>query len=170
MHNLIEVEFDHLISHILMLTEKQIVCRAAYLLCIAAEFDWKLITSEMQSNGSLPEQQKFDIEITLTKRRIPMVGQVNTANMKINEEMLKEEAFGPTPYTIGFEDGRFPVTFGPRRTVSVITAWFEKRLILNKSPYPPLDKWLRPETVENYKFWETDDFYGNEIPIEESTS
>ena len=142
------------------------ICRAGYTLYIAIEFDWKLEDEPMATED--PVQSKFDIEMTLTKRRVPKVGQVDTARLNINEYMLKDEAFSTAKFTISFENGRFPVTFGPRGTVSLVTAWFSRRLSMSASPYPSLDNWLIHEAVQDNKFWEVDDFYAEELPVDRS--
>ncbi|KAK3317925.1 hypothetical protein B0H66DRAFT_477706 [Apodospora peruviana] len=146
----------------------ELVCRVEYHLLIAAEFDWRLLSSHQfetsdTSNTMDPTTRQYEIELTLTKRRIPKIGEVSTVGMKLNEEMLKEVAFEPRIYQIRFEQGRFPVCFGPRGAVGYITEWFGLRLILDRCPYPSPSEWQNEQAVQFYDLWDKSDFYGQPL-------
>ncbi|GJC94246.1 hypothetical protein ColKHC_03072 [Colletotrichum higginsianum] len=123
---------------------------------IAAEFDW-------ESSGTTPtlaqpfepdhdNGTEFDVQITLTKRRMAKIPD----RYKINEENLEESAFQPKKYRLRLEQGMFMPKEPP--------AWHRLRLAFNPSPYPTLDHWKCKQAAEAIRFWEMDTFHSQKVP------
>ncbi|KAE8143868.1 hypothetical protein BDV38DRAFT_232145 [Aspergillus pseudotamarii] len=149
-----------------------LICRIELVVWIAAEFDWKLKNPECLSQSiDLPTNPpkrpsrltQFNIEITLTKRRIAALGDAVNRRI-INEQLLTDAAFLPKEYTITLETGQFLCAsdvggrFGdsPR---------FGTRLSFDKSPYPPRQEWRETDGgVDANEFWEWREFCSRRLP------
>lgn len=144
---------------------------------IAAEFEWKPQRAEsldqvvdissiaaIHTNPHLISQ--FDIELTLTKRRIPRIRLPETQKWKINESLLTEEAFLPKTYTIRLEKGNFLTPYDSKLPKEdQYTPRFALRLAFDKSPYPPRHEWKEPGGAPDaMKMWEWKDFCGRQSP------
>jgi hypothetical protein len=118
----------------------------------------------MRNDAHLISQ--FDIELTLTKRRIPKLGNAEMHNYKINESLLTDDAFLPKTYTVRLEKGEFITPYDAMRTEEIPnTPAFALRLVFDKSPYPPRDEWKEPDGAPDaIKFWEWKEFCGRQLP------
>ncbi|PNY24992.1 Uncharacterized protein TCAP_05076 [Tolypocladium capitatum] len=154
------------------LTETQLVCRAELLVWIAAEFDWKPTSAESPKTSDATHDgfdkpnpvDQADIELTLTKRRIP--GDAGFERYRINEALLTDDAFLPKTYLISLERGVFLAPFDAQATDNhhPYTARFAYRLSFDKSPYPPREEWREPEGAPDaIRFWEWKQFCGGQI-------
>lgn len=109
-------------------------------------------------------QHKFDVEITLTRQRLP-----NIFPEQFIEETLFDAAFRPKTYTVELAKGRFALAdwlcwegkSPPRESDS----WFGLRIVFDKSPYPPLEEWMKDRAswraAEGNEFCGFRDFYKN---------
>lgn len=153
----------------------KLVCRYELNVWIAAEFDWKPqssesldqvvdISSDTRKDPHLIGQ--FDIELTLTKRRIPKLGHAEMHNYRINESLLSDDAFLPKTYTVRLEKGNFLTSFEALRTEEIqYIPRFALRLVFDKSPYPARYEWKEPEGAPDaMKLWEWKDFCGRQLP------
>ncbi|KAI0598769.1 hypothetical protein F4775DRAFT_554264 [Biscogniauxia sp. FL1348] len=150
----------------------ELTCRVEFNLYVAAEFDWKpqpssqALDSVINPDTNQALLAEYNLELTLTKRRIPSLGNTSTEGAQINEAHLTDAAFVPKTYTIRLEKGRFPVS----RNVSVwANWWYGLRIVFDKSPFPPLEEWQgkATSTVEGNKFYDRVDFYDQELEVTE---
>ncbi|KAI1506453.1 hypothetical protein F5X99DRAFT_364248 [Biscogniauxia marginata] len=150
----------------------ELTCRVEFNIYVAAEFDWKPqlnsepLDSVLDLNTNQDLLAEYNIELALTRRRIPSLGDSVSEEALINEAHLKDAAFVPKTYTIRLEKGRFPVS----RNVSVwANWWYGRRIVFDKSPFPPLEEWKGPgkRTVEGNKFYDRVDFYDQELEVTE---
>lgn len=132
---------------------------------IAAEFDWKPLPDlRSLDHPSDPGEDKLlgqmQIQLTLTKRRIPKLGHTDMSQYTINESLLREEAFFPKTYTLSLESGVFCTAFDEMHMAEIpYTPKFLLRLTFDKSPYPPRDEWKEPEGAPDaIQFWEWNKF------------
>lgn len=99
------------------------------------------------------------LEITLTKR-----ASVDT-RARINEHLLKDEAFIPKIYTLKLERGAFYEPSLIRKALENIhtTPTYLYRLTFDTSPYPPEQEWSKIKGgPAKFKFWELVDFVSDE--------
>ncbi|PWY83579.1 hypothetical protein BO70DRAFT_428847 [Aspergillus heteromorphus CBS 117.55] len=151
-----------------------LICRQELNVWIAAEFDWKLPSSEVlqqvfNSHTTSRKPQvitEFDIEMTLTKRRIP--GR-ELPHYRINECLLTEKAFEPKMYTVRIEKGVLLTQSDRMYAVSTRDSRrFTLRLVLDKSPFPPREEWKRAEGAPDaLRFWEWTELYARGISAAE---
>lgn len=145
------------------------ICRIEYMMLIAAEFDWVLLPAQGSPTDGAPNGilgQHFELDLTLTKRRLEKVGSQSLEGMKINERLLKETAFEPRRFKISFEEGRFPVSYGERGTETAVTGWYKRRLVFDTSPIPAVEHWREPGRAENFELWKHSDYYAERLPRE----
>lgn len=154
------------------LTNPQLICRLKLVVWIAAEFDWKPKNPECLSQPiDLPtnaprrpsQLTQFNIEITLTKRRITALGDA-VNRLVINEQLLTDAAFLPKEYTVKLENGQFLCAsdVGGRYSDS---PRFRTRLVFDKSPYPPREEWKETDGgVDANRFWEWREFCSRRLP------
>jgi len=153
----------------------RLVCRHELNVWIAAEFDWKPQSPEsldtvIDISSNTPNDphliSQFDIELTLTKRRIPKLGTAEMHSYRINESLLTDDAFLPKTYTVRLEKGEFITSYDAMSTEEIPNAsTFALRLVFDKSPYPPRDEWKTPEGAPDaIKFWEWKEFCGRRLP------
>ncbi|KZF20975.1 hypothetical protein L228DRAFT_248725 [Xylona heveae TC161] len=156
----------------------KILCGQEVNLFIATEFDWKLqnpklldqvvdTSSRIRKNTNILLCE-FDLDLTLTKRRIPKMG-IDLRRARINEDVLKDEAFETKSYTVRLERGAFFSYWDNLDTSrSSYISRYELRLVFDKSPYPPRDEWKEPEgAVDALKFWEWKEFVARTLPEDE---
>ncbi|KAI5928092.1 hypothetical protein F4810DRAFT_646899 [Camillea tinctor] len=150
----------------------ELICRVEFNLYVAAEFDWQPQPGSpaLDRTINLAADQallaEYNLELTLTKRRIPSLGSTSTEGALINESHLTDAAFVPKNYTVRLEKGRFPVS----RNVSVwANWWYGLRIVFDKSPFPSIEEWKGDavRTVEGNKFYDRVDFYDQELEVTE---
>ncbi|KAE8311249.1 hypothetical protein BDV41DRAFT_578733 [Aspergillus transmontanensis] len=149
-----------------------LICRLELVVWIAAEFDWRPQNPEdlsqpidLPSNPQRRPSQltQFNIEITLTKRRMTELGDA-VNRLVINEQLLTDAAFLPKEYTVKLENGQFLCAsdVGGRYSDS---PRFRTRLVFNKSPYPPREEWKETDGgVDANRFWEWREFCSRRLP------
>ncbi|KAE8371139.1 hypothetical protein BDV26DRAFT_303117 [Aspergillus bertholletiae] len=150
-----------------------LICRTELNVWIAAEFDWKLQNSEcleqhIDLTGNPPKRpsllSQFTLEMALTKRRIPKLGDVDMQRRIINEELLTDAAFVPKQYAIKLKTGQFLAAFDAREHIKN-SPNFALCIEFDKSPYPPQEEWKNPEKAPNdLKFWEWKEFTCHRLP------
>ncbi|KAB8233202.1 hypothetical protein BDV23DRAFT_146128 [Aspergillus alliaceus] len=150
-----------------------LICRAELNVWIAAEFDWKpqdaeCLEQRIDLASNTPKHPSLlsqcTIEITLTKRRIPRLGDVDMQKRIINEELLTDAAFLPKQYAIKLEVGQFLSAFDAREHVKCAPR-FARRITFDKSPYPPREEWKNPDGAPDaLKFWEWKEFSCHRLP------
>ena len=101
--------------------QPKMLCARELIVWIAAEFEWEnlgskaleqIIIDNTNSNSrntsskDLPWITRFDMRLTLTKRRVPLPNDPENVR-KLNEYWLKEDAFAPKTYTVHLEKGVF---------------------------------------------------------------
>ncbi|KAK2598205.1 hypothetical protein QQS21_005682 [Conoideocrella luteorostrata] len=151
----------------------ELICRAELNVWIAAEVEWKPRHAESLNQEFNPNQHdsalvhQIEIELTLTKRRIPDLGGVDMFGYRINEDVLEEEAFMPKTYIICLEKGSFHAqSHQPQEEQPLVeqTGKFELRLTFNPSPYPPRQEWKQPDRAPDaMMFWEWTQFCCRQI-------
>ncbi|KAE8366757.1 hypothetical protein BDV27DRAFT_124901 [Aspergillus caelatus] len=149
-----------------------LICRLELVVWIAAEFDWKPQNPECLSQPiDLPTNPpkrpshltQFNIEIALTKRRIPALGDAVNRRI-INEQLLTDAAFLPKKYTIKLESGQFLCASDVGGGYSD-SPRFGTRLSFDRSPYPPREEWKETDGgVDANKFWEWREFCSRRLP------
>ncbi|KAI9830083.1 MAG: hypothetical protein M1826_005076 [Phylliscum demangeonii] len=156
----------------------EIVCRAELVVWIAAEFEWKAQSPEsfdqvvdVSGIGATRKDpqpiSQFDIELTLTKRRIPLMRGPDTQSWRMNESLLTADAFLPKTYTVRLEKGNFltPCDAMFPEDEDQYTPTFALRLVFDKSPYPPRHEWKEPRGgPDATKMWEWKEFCGRPSP------
>ncbi|KAF2231371.1 hypothetical protein EV356DRAFT_518537, partial [Viridothelium virens] len=127
-------------------------CRCNFDYWIAAELQWKCIKSSNPNqvigdaqNGNSLLLGQTNLEITLIKR-LPQCAESSylSKSSNLNELNLTDDAFQSKLYTVRIEHGNYiePCAIGyldsdrPR---------FARRLLFDKSPYPPRSEWRKPE-------------------------
>ncbi|KAK2591897.1 hypothetical protein QQS21_010421 [Conoideocrella luteorostrata] len=147
-----------------------LICRPELNVWIAAEFDWKSCDGKLSQTIDITRTNnktiQAQIELTLTKRRIPRIGAAKMAEDTINESLLKDSAFQPKSYTLALENDIFLSQFDSinARHLPSHTPRFGFRLVFDKSPYPPRDEWKEPGGAqEALKFWEWTEFCARQI-------
>jgi hypothetical protein len=150
----------------------QLICAAELNVWIAAEFNWKSqnpgsLAQTIDITDNAPESRstlaQFNIELTLTKRRIPKIGDADMQRYRINESLLTDGAFLPKMYTIKLEKGKFLTSFDARDPVKD-SPMFAVRLVFDKSPYPSREEWKEPVGAPDaMKFWEWTEFCGRRL-------
>ncbi|KAK8142225.1 hypothetical protein G3M48_009136 [Beauveria asiatica] len=159
----------------------ELTCRAELNIWIAAEIEWKaqnaaclqqqISTSQQDAAASLAAGP-IEIELTLTKRRIPRFGgaaaaaDVSSSGHGINQEVLEDGAFLPKTYTLRLEQGQFHAqSYTPQPGQAPHnTPRFQLRLTFDPSPLPPREEWLRPERApDSMRFWEWTQFCSRHI-------
>ncbi|KAE8376129.1 hypothetical protein BDV26DRAFT_294361 [Aspergillus bertholletiae] len=147
----------------------RLICRGELSVWIAAEFDWKIQNSEcldqcLHISGGYPPRRpsllsQFTLEMTLTKRRIPKLGDADMQEYRINEELLSDAAFLPKQYVIKLETDRFLSGFDyrTRHVTGRFIPGFDRRehlkwspkyalrMVFDKSPYPLREEWKSPD-------------------------
>ncbi|GJC80594.1 hypothetical protein ColLi_03432 [Colletotrichum liriopes] len=162
----------------------ELVARSELCIWIAAEIEWKCSNPEVLKNvisvnetssfwsyGSTARQiAQFDIEVTLTKRRVSTLGSALERYKRINDELLSEAAFAPKVYTVRLEHGVFR---SPASLSSGNSQWsprYNLQIIFDKSPYPPENEWKDtsggPEAI---KFWEWTEFCSGKLPAKDNS-
>ncbi|OAA72184.1 hypothetical protein ISF_01257 [Cordyceps fumosorosea ARSEF 2679] len=152
----------------------KLICRTELNVWIAAEFDWQ--PHDQQAFSQTVDIAKYDsspaslqttkVDMTLTQRRIPKLGNVDMSKYKINESLLVEAAFQPKTYTFTLEKGNFftPYDAQSPEGLTEFTPRFQLRLTFDTSPYPPRDEWKKPEEgPDSIKFWEWKQFCGRRL-------
>lgn len=98
---------------------------------------------------------RCNIEITLTKRLIPIMANADTSDNVWNEALLRETAFTPKRFTLTFEKGSFVSAADVKWRKKKKDLWdaprFKCRLTIDPSPYPPREEWLDP--LDQMEFW-----------------
>lgn len=106
----------------------------------------------------------LDVEITLTKQCLPDI-----SPEQVIEETLFDAAFRPKTYKVEIAKGRFAEAdwlwrngkCPPRHS----DKWYGLRVVLDKSPYPPLEEWMKDRAswraAEGNDFCEFRDFNKN---------
>ncbi|KAI1811888.1 hypothetical protein GGS20DRAFT_560817 [Poronia punctata] len=133
----------------------ELILRREIPIFIAAQIKWTLFppTSATTSATSPPTStststtEQAEIEITLTPDRLPWIS--STRKPKINDQLLKDEAFLPKRYNIRIErDGG--------------EGEYEYRLVfLDRGPYPAEECWRDLSGAPGrLRFWEWRDFVG----------
>ncbi|EFY94155.1 hypothetical protein X797_011667 [Metarhizium robertsii] len=151
----------------------KLICRAELNVWIAAEFDWqphdKQALSQMvdlaKRDGS-PIDFQTKVNMTLTKRRIPSLGNADMSKYNINESLLAQAAFEPKTYTITLDQGTFFSPYDAQfpGAQTEFTPLFRLRLTFDTSPFPPRCEWQEPRGAPDaLKFWEWKQFCGREI-------
>ncbi|RMZ37268.1 hypothetical protein CA14_012039 [Aspergillus flavus] len=120
---------------------------------------------DLPTNAPIRPSQltQFNIEITLTKRRITALGDA-VNRLVINEQLLTDAAFLPKEYTVKLENGQFLCAsdVGGRYSDS---PRFRTRLVFDKSPYPPREEWKETDGgVDANRFWEWREFCSRRLP------
>lgn len=152
------------------------MCGIEHNVLIAAEIDWKPLGDcstvlEQVIDMSTDFQVSLDVEMTLTKRFLPIFPHISSE--RVNEANLIDAAFQPKIYKLELAKGRFAMpdwlhwegkTFSPPRDDPEI--WFGLRLVFDKSPYPPLEEWIEESnyggpwrSAKANKYFEFRDFY-----------
>lgn len=140
---------------------------------IAAEFEWKpqdtALVDQVVEIKKTPSKGpccigQIEIEMTLTKRRTPRFCQGAGARYSgINESCLTDDAFLPKKYNITLETGSFLAPWDINGQWEAEYPRYALRLRFDKSPYPPLPEWKRPDLgPDANKFWEWKEFVGRE--------
>lgn len=155
------------------LNETQLVCRAELNVWIAAEFDWKQGSNQTPKTSDTTRDSfdkpdivgHADIEMTLTKRRIPRLRGADMERYIINEALLTDDAFLPRTYHLSLEKGVFLAPFDAMQPSDFLyTPRFAYRLSFDKSPYPPRQEWREPEGAPDaFRFWEWKQFCSGQI-------
>ncbi|KAI9787842.1 MAG: hypothetical protein M1816_007409 [Peltula sp. TS41687] len=157
----------------------EVVCRHELNIWIAAELEWKpqmpesldQVVDDISSIGSTGKDHphlisQFDIELTLAKRRIPMMRRPDTQKWRINESLLTDDAFLPKMYTLRLEKGNFLTPYDAMLPQEdQYTPMFARRLAFDKSPYPPRHEWKEPAGAPDaMRMWEWKNFCGRQLP------
>lgn len=155
------------------------VCRMELNVWIAAEFDWKpqnpkvldqiINTPSSNSTGKTSLLSEFDIELTLSKRRIPGMGDPDPDKpgyRRLNEAQLTKDAFLPKKYTIRLEKGVFVPSVDAKIYKFKNPSKFALRLAFDKAPYPSREEWKEPggAAQDALLFWEWNEFCREELP------
>ncbi|QLI70275.1 uncharacterized protein G6M90_00g079150 [Metarhizium brunneum] len=64
-------------------------------------------TVDFAKHDGLPIDFQTKVDMTLTKRRIPSLGNADMSKYNINESLLAQAAFEPKTYTITLDQGNF---------------------------------------------------------------
>ncbi|KAF2237046.1 hypothetical protein EV356DRAFT_565140 [Viridothelium virens] len=148
----------------------QISCRCNFNYFIFADIQWKTIKSSnpSQDTGSTWTKTpkvlgQLDVEITLVNQ-LPQCGESTALlNMKnLNGNNLVDDSFQPKVYSIRIEEGNFkePCDGSPPNSEQYRYA---RRLLFDKSPYPPRSEWKRPEGgPDSNQFWDIKEFVGRQ--------
>lgn len=143
------------------------MCAVELAVLIAPEIEWKplgdcstLLERKIDMNTDF--QVTLDVEITLTKRCLP-----NISPEQVIEANLLDAAFQPKTYKVELAKGRFALAdwlwwegkYPPKHS----DLWFGLRVIFDKSPYPPLEEWIKDKAswkaAEGNNFCGFRDFY-----------
>ncbi|KAI8631215.1 hypothetical protein F5Y19DRAFT_473613 [Xylariaceae sp. FL1651] len=156
----------------------KLICRSEASVFIAAEFDWELASPTSPAAAALSaiavdpasptHLVTLPLTITLTKRRIPYLGDFATSRvLRLNEDLLHDSAFAPRTYAVRVERGDFlstPDTGSSQtqqRELPKFTPRFALRLVFDASPYPPAEAWRDPDGAPaSFKVWEFTEFCG----------
>ncbi|EGX91065.1 epoxide hydrolase [Cordyceps militaris CM01] len=147
-----------------------LICRTELNVWIAAEFDWQPHGQQVFSrmvdaakHDSSPVNLQAKVDMTLTQRRIPKIGNADMSKYNINESLLVQAAFEPKTYTMTLEKGTFlsPCDAQFPEYLTEHTPRFQLRLTFDTSPYPPRCEWQKPqEGPDAIRFWEWKQFCG----------
>ncbi|KAM0275040.1 hypothetical protein ACHAQH_007601 [Verticillium albo-atrum] len=153
----------------------ELICRAELNVWIAAELEWKVLglgTAEAAKgfkgwweNSKNQPRTQLMLEITLTKRSIPNIGNAQMDRYSINESLIIDRAFRPKRYTVTLEVGKFTTQYDEiLENKSSVTPRFKYRLDFNISPYPAREEWKDPEGAPDaMKFWEWTKFCAGQL-------
>lgn len=108
----------------------------------------------------------FELEMTLTARRVDSMDAETRARYRINEAVLAPAAFLPKIYTVRMDKGNFRAPPFEERGSSggPFARKFLFRLRFDPSPYPPREEW-RAEAgggPDSLRMWEWRDFCGRD--------
>ena len=139
----------------------QLVTRRELTLFTSAEFDWRPLDGSLNqppaTHENIAQTQllgRFEIEFSLSKRRVDRVGSIDTSQYSINEAHLEEIAFQPRRLSIRMESGQF-LSSDDMMWEILSAPKFQYRLIFEPSPYPPRHAWKEPHRVADVmEFWE----------------
>ncbi|KAM5436549.1 hypothetical protein MferCBS31731_005827 [Microsporum ferrugineum] len=118
---------------------------------IAAEIEWGTIDptalDQVIHRGEEKETRllaEFDINLTLTKRRLTSIGPYYTDGATINGGRLEDNAFILRTFHVRLEKGSFiPITNICDGKVYQFTKRYALRLAFDKTPFPPSAVWKR---------------------------
>lgn len=159
------------------LTNMKLTLGLEFSVWILAEFEWKARNPESLEQvvdlsnlgGSRKNPQlvsQFEIDLTLTKRRIPPANGPDKQKWKINEDRLTDDAFRPKTYTVRLDKGNFLTTYDSNYIKE--PDWVPRyalRLTFEPSPYPPRHEWKEDVCgVDTLKFWDYKEFCARASP------
>ena len=160
--------------------QPKMLCARELIVWIAAEFEWEnlgskaleqIIIDNTNSNSrntsskDLPWITRFDMRLTLTKRRVPLPNDPENVR-KLNEYWLKEDAFAPKTYTVHLEKGVFLTPDVAKDAKNFPdTQRYTLRLVFDTSPYPPPQQWRDPYSyATSLKTQEWTELYARPLP------
>jgi len=140
------------------LTIRKISYGGGFCWFILSQFKWKSTLVEsidkiLQDDQSIHLLGTLNLEITITNRLPPRVQEapVHTRNTMVNSGSLFDDAFLPKSFTLKIEQGAFvkaactidslTETYSSSQPKHVPVPRYRKRLVFNKSPYPPESEW-----------------------------
>ncbi|KAM3497140.1 hypothetical protein MY10362_009493 [Beauveria mimosiformis] len=147
----------------------KLICRTELNVWIAAEFDWQPHDQvfgrmvDIATHAGSQANIEAKVDMTLTQRRIPKIGNADMSKYNINESLLVPAAFQPKTYTITLDKGDFVSPYDAQfpDCLTEHTPRFQLRLTFDTSPYPPRCEWRNPqEGPDAIKFWEWKQFCG----------
>ena len=151
---------------------------------LLSEFEWKITAVESPDDGQTTQDQtkqdqttqdhqsphilgQLNLEITLTKRLPPFARKRHEKNPLMNAG-LTDDAFQPKSFTVRIEQGNFST---PGRLLlndrllketghvsTDIDSTWTKRLVFNKSPYPPESEW-KEDWKEDWKLPDGENYW-----------
>ncbi|MBE3042646.1 hypothetical protein IMZ48_08730 [Candidatus Bathyarchaeota archaeon] len=145
------------------------VCGTGMSLFIAAIFDWKptadrdaaslerAVAADDSGDGIPPVD--IALTVTLSNRRMPQYGAMSTAGWELHDTILAKGAFRAKTHAVRVERGTFPIIGAS----DGLCHWYSLRLVFDKSPYPPLEEWVKKRPADIHKYWERTDFYGGPV-------
>ncbi|RFU26025.1 hypothetical protein B7463_g10310, partial [Scytalidium lignicola] len=145
---------------------------------ILATIKWKATAIEPLNHNQISQDQQsphllgqLNLEITLTKD-LPSWAQngLHAKNPMLNGGALTDDAFQPKSFLVRIEQGKFAtpanieVGFSPD-----CDANYTKRLVFNRSPYPPESEWKEAWKedwldFEGHNWWDCKEFVGYFLP------
>lgn len=161
---------SHRALHVPFTDTVKLWCRCEFNYWIFAELRWKSIKSSNPAQDTASSWTRaprllgqLDIEMTLINQ-LPKCaeGTALSSRPNLNVETLIDDAFQPKSYTIRIEEGNFIEPCGAGYP-NLEKQRFARRLLFDKSPYPPRSEWKNPDGgPDGGRFWEIKEFVAKE--------
>jgi hypothetical protein len=156
-----------------LLNSAKLSAGAEFHWAILAEFEWKATATtplnQMSKDSKSPHLiTQVNMEITLTKHKNP------ARNEKLESKHIHvtDDALRPKSFNIRIEDGNFALPEDVLYNGPNVETPYTKRLVFDKSPYPPESEW-KESWLEDWKesegtnYWDEKEFVNDNTSFEE---